>query len=91
MSRSQQIKREPISDRNFVMPFGKYKGETVGNLIQDAPDYLAWLCQNTDFELDHILMDEVEHAYEDAARDAYLPSKRDIERATGFSLSDALD
>ncbi len=91
MSRSSRTRREPISDRDHVMTFGKYKGKTVGNLILDAPDYLAWLCANTEFELDHILMDEVEHAYEDAARDAYLPSKRDIQRATGFSLSDALD
>jgi len=72
MSRSQQVKREPISDRNYVMPFGKYKGETIADLLFEDPAYLEWLHKSTDFELDHILLDEVQTSYEDAARHARL-------------------
>ena len=77
MSRSQQVKHEPVRDRNFVMPFGKHKGETIGDLIIHAPQYLEWLHYKTDFELDHVLLDEVEQSYEQAARDARLPSRFD--------------
>ena len=30
---------------NDIMPYGKYKGQTVGTIIQSDPDYLVW-CQN---------------------------------------------
>lgn len=73
MSRSdQRVRREPVRDRDFVMPFGKYKGETIGDLIFDDPGYLEWLHKNTDFELHADLLDEVETSYEDAARNARL-------------------
>lgn len=77
MSRSQQVKREPITDRDFVMPFGQYKGETIANIMADRPDYLAWLHNNTDFELGWQLLEEVETSYEQAAREARLPSRLD--------------
>lgn len=74
MSRSKQqpIRREPISDRNHVLGFGKYKGFSIAEIIENEPSYLEWLCANTDFELDHLLMDELETSYEDAARNAKL-------------------
>lgn len=74
MSRSQQVKHEPVSDRNFVMPFGKYMGISVDVLIKDAPDYLFWLTQNTEFELSHTLQDELEDVF-------YGFTLRDSERA----------
>ncbi len=74
MSRSNQQpdRREPIRDRNFVMPFGKYKGESIADLLFDDPAYLEWLHKNTDFELHADLLDEVQTSYEDAARNAKL-------------------
>jgi hypothetical protein len=54
------------------MPFGKYKGETIADLLFDDPAYLEWLHNNTDFELHADLLDEVQTSYEDAARNARL-------------------
>jgi hypothetical protein len=33
---------------NFVLPWGKYRGRSVGELTKtyDGRDYLAWLCKN---------------------------------------------
>lgn len=73
MSRSNQINHHiPISDRNHVLTFGKYRGYVLGDLIQDDPAYVEWLHSNTDFELDHILLEEVTTSYEEAARNAKL-------------------
>ena len=74
MSRSNQQpqRREPITDRNHVMTFGRYKGFSIGEIIENEPSYLEWLTKNTDFELDHKLMDEVEGAYVNAAFEAEL-------------------
>lgn len=61
MSRSTpQVKRQPITDRQFVMPFGKWKGETIEHLLVDDPQYLVWLHKNTEFELGHELLEEAE-------------------------------
>jgi hypothetical protein len=35
-----------------MMPFGKYRGELVGTVIEGAPDYIDWAINNTDFRLD---------------------------------------
>lgn len=73
MSRSNQgFKREPVRSKDYVMPFGKYKGETIADLLFDDPAYLEWLHTNTDFELHADLLDEVQTSYEDAARNARL-------------------
>lgn len=81
MSRSQQQKREPITDRNYVFTWGKYKGFSIAEIIDTEPSYLEWLCNNTDFELGHILMDEVEGAYVNAAFEAALePELKSIKR-----------
>lgn len=55
-------KREPIRDKDFLMPFGKYKDISIGDLIYAKPGYLLWLHNNTDFELHADLLDEVEKA-----------------------------
>jgi hypothetical protein len=81
MSRSQQTKREPINDRNHRLNFGKYRGWAIWEVIREEPSYLEWLCKNTDFELDHKLMEEVEGAYVNAAFEAALePELRSIKR-----------
>lgn len=54
--------RQPISDRNYILPFGKYRGESLADIIDINPHYLLWLILNTSFELDHILQEEIEEA-----------------------------
>jgi uncharacterized protein (DUF3820 family) len=34
------------------VPFGKYKGELVGTVIEDDPKYARWLMNDTDLEFD---------------------------------------
>lgn len=53
-------RREPVRDKSFVMPFGKWQGIEIGEVMQDDPDYLMWLVENTDFDIHADLMDEME-------------------------------
>lgn len=48
MSRSnpQPDIRQVISDRNWRMPWGKYRGETIQDLLDNVPDYLCWVADN---------------------------------------------
>lgn len=65
MSRSNQTtayKREPVRDKNFVMPFGRFKGISIDDVMYSDPKYLLWLHDNTDFELHADLYDEVEES-----------------------------
>ena len=42
---------------NNTMPFGKYKGRLIGDIIQEDPSYLLWCCKNLSFELDEECLD----------------------------------
>lgn len=57
-----QIKRETIRDRNWIMPFGKFKGLALSEIIKNDPQYLVWLVDNTDLDFHSEIMDEVENA-----------------------------
>jgi hypothetical protein len=71
MSRSQQHKPSPITDRNAVLTFGKYKGYSIADIMFDDPQYLSWLHNNSEFfELGYELLEEAEGAYKDAAENA---------------------
>lgn len=62
MGRSQnQQRREPITDRRFILGFGRYKGYSVDDILDADPGYLVWLTENTDFELGYDLLDEAEN------------------------------
>jgi hypothetical protein len=40
-------------DKEFVMPFGKYTGETAESVQEMDPDYISWACRNIQgFELE---------------------------------------
>jgi hypothetical protein len=41
----------PALTVEHIMPFGKHKGETIGNLLEDNPNYMFWLRANTDINL----------------------------------------
>jgi len=34
------------------MPFGKYKGELIGTVIENNPGYMQWAVNSTDLRLD---------------------------------------
>ena len=36
-----------------TMPFGKYKGELVGTVIEEDSNYIFWAINNTSFRLDN--------------------------------------
>ena len=36
-----------------TMPFGKYKGELVGTVIEEDCKYIFWALNNTSFRLDN--------------------------------------
>jgi hypothetical protein len=35
-----------------MMPFGKYREELVGTVIEEDRDYIYWAINNTDFRID---------------------------------------
>lgn len=37
---------------NDAMPYGKYKGQSVGSIIQSDPEYLQWCINNVNLQLD---------------------------------------
>lgn len=37
---------------NDVMPYGKYRGQTIGTIIQSDPEYLQWCKDNCSLSLD---------------------------------------
>ena len=37
--------KQPIE--KYLMPFGKYKGEYVSDVVSEAPDYIEWLLKQT--------------------------------------------
>lgn len=37
---------------NDAMPYGKYKGQTIGSIIQSDPEYLQWCINNVNLKLD---------------------------------------
>lgn len=43
------------------MPFGKYRGETIQDILDVDPNYLVWVHNNTDFELGYELLEEAEN------------------------------
>lgn len=35
----------------YIIPFGKYKGEYLGDVVCDDKQYMEWVAQNIDGEL----------------------------------------
>lgn len=47
---------------NNTMPFGKYKGKLIGDIIQEDPSYLQWCCDNLSFELDEECLELLDYS-----------------------------
>lgn len=62
MSRSQpQLEhKRSITDRKALIGFGKYRRETVQDILDNAPQYLLWLDANTDVEIASDILSEAE-------------------------------
>lgn len=39
-----------------TMPFGKYRGDLIGTVIEEDPRYIYWAINNTDLRLDEQAM-----------------------------------
>jgi len=50
-------RRPPVSDKDWIVPFGKHKGLTIEELMDADPQYLEWAISKDMIELDHILLD----------------------------------
>ena len=53
-----RLSNDCITDRKYVLKFGKYKMYSIEEILQVDPQYLVWLADNTAFDLDHKLYDE---------------------------------
>jgi len=53
MSRSnqQQESQRTITDRRQLLGFGRYAKENVQDILDNHPEYILWLDENTDIEI----------------------------------------
>jgi uncharacterized protein (DUF3820 family) len=51
---------------DYVFPFGKYKGDELGDIAQSDPDYVQW-CINTikNFDVDDEVQELIEMYHDD--------------------------
>lgn len=49
---------------DHVLTFGKYKGESIEDILETDPQYLIWLHNNSEyFELDYRLLEIAEEGF----------------------------
>lgn len=41
-----EVKSTQLSPSSFIMPFGKYKGESVAEIVATDPAYAQWASEN---------------------------------------------
>mgnify|MGYP001172853709 CR=1 FL=1 len=59
MGRSNKTSKAIVTDKRAVLAFGKYKGETIQDVLDNDPQYLVWLHENSEhFELGWELLEE---------------------------------
>lgn len=69
-------RKDPITDRNHVLNFSKFKGQSVAMVMKEEPSFLVWLHNNVpQFELGSDLLEEAE-------------GHRDDDYEIGFSMAD---
>lgn len=49
-----------ITDKDYVLRFGKHKSKSIGELIDTEPEYLLWCVERDILDLDHKLIDKIE-------------------------------
>jgi len=55
-----KFKKETISDKAWVFPFGKNQGESLQDVLDTDPDYVLWMAENTDLDFHADIIDEAE-------------------------------
>ncbi len=59
MGRSNRSIVPIITDPRTILTFGKYRGETIREVLDNDPQYLVWLHENSEhFELGWELLEE---------------------------------
>lgn len=43
-----------------LLPFGKYKGEQVEDVLMDDREYIVWLAENTQVDFDEEVLQKLE-------------------------------
>lgn len=76
--------KEPIRDTSFVLPFGRWKGHTIADVLIEDPHYLTWLAENTDLDIHADILEEVEKSFIDAAFNARLQGELQSIKKTIF-------
>lgn len=59
---------------DFVMPFGKYKGQTLNQISDNDPGYVVWLADENVLKIDTKFLDAVRR--DDMEMDYIDPSDR---------------
>lgn len=62
--------RDPKLDFNDYIPFGRYRGYTIKEILKDRPEYIAWLIDNTSYTFTQRVVDVV---------DIYCPYSDDVD------------
>lgn len=70
-------KREPIRDWNWIVPFGKYQGQTLQFVLDEDPQYLIWLALKTDIDFHDDLMEKIELTADEIATQSF---EREMQR-----------
>lgn len=58
MSRSTNTPSPTITDRKYVLRFGKYAGNDVQDILDNDPLYIDWLQSNTDMDFAWDILEE---------------------------------
>lgn len=76
MSRSNRAQPKVIRDPEWKFDFGRWKGETISEVMFCDPQYIEWLMTSTDFDVHQDIFDAAEDRYRQGMDILY---KRDLE------------
>ncbi len=71
MSFRDIYKREPIRDLKWIIPFGKWQGTALEDVIEHDSQYIVWLLNNTDLDFHADILDLAERTVEQIEDDRY--------------------
>lgn len=72
-------KQAPIRDKNWIFPFGKYKGLTLEAVMDDDPNYISFLQAKDICDFHSDIFTSIEEMRQ-IARDGYVPHEMDAHK-----------
>lgn len=75
----------------MIMPFGKYKGVELDEIIEDSPEYIVWLAENCELngELSVIVNKNYKKCLKEVDQaDAFCYSQEEEMRGLGIYLGE---